>query len=295
MRALVIVNPVAGNGRAARTWHQIRRQVDGLRDCECVVSERVGHARHLAQSAAAAGYERVIAVGGDGTVGEVASGIAHTRTALAVIPAGTGNDCSRNLGIPTDVAAAANLAVCGPIRRVDLGEVQTSRGTTHFVGVAGFGFDAEVAWRVNRMPKVVGGTVPYVLGLLHTLWQFDAPHMRISLDDQALEQPVFLVAVGNGANYAGGMRIAPDAVMDDGLFDVCVVGDLSRLDVVRLVPKMYSGGHRGHPAVQFFRCREVRADSPRRVRCQTDGELVGDLPARFRIHPVGLHCVTGRL
>jgi YegS/Rv2252/BmrU family lipid kinase len=292
VRALVIVNPVAGNGRAARVWKQVRPDVDGLRQCECVTSERVGHARELARSAAQAGYERVVVVGGDGTVCEVASGLANTLTAVAVIPAGTGNDCCRNLGIPTDMVAAANLALNGPIRGVDLGEIQTAQGSTHFVNVAGFGFDAEVAWRVNSMPKVVGGTVPYVWGVLQTLWHYSSPRMRISLDERELDQPVFLVAVGIGACYGGGMRIVPDAIIDDGLFDVCVVGEVSRLEVLRLVPKIYSGGHRGHPAVQFFRCREVRAESVAPVRCQADGELAGELPANFKIHPGGLRCVT---
>jgi YegS/Rv2252/BmrU family lipid kinase len=292
VRSLVIVNPVAGNGRAARVWKRVRLEVDGLRRYECVTSEYVGHARELAHSAVQAGYERVVAVGGDGTVNEVASGVAHTQTAIAVIPAGTANDCCRNLGIPSDMVAAAHLALNGRVRRVDLGEIQTAQRTTHFVNVAGFGFDAEVAWRTNAMPKLVGGTVPYVLGVLQALWRYDSPRMRLSLDERQLEKPMFLVAVGNGASYGGGMRIVPDAAVDDGLFDVCVVHEISRLEVLRLVPSMYSGGHRSHPAVQFMRCREVAAESESPVRCQADGELVGDLPARFTIHPGGLQCVT---
>jgi YegS/Rv2252/BmrU family lipid kinase len=292
VRALVIVNPVAGNGRAARVWQQVRADVDGLRHSECVLSERVGHARELAQSAAQAGCERVVVVGGDGTMCEVASGVAHTQTAVAMIPAGTGNDCCRNLGIPSDARAAANLALDGPVRAVDLGEIFTAEGSTHFVNVAGFGFDAEVAWRVNAVPKFVGGTVPYVWGVLQTLWHYNAPRMRINLDDHELEQPVYLVAVGIGACYGGGMRIVPDAIVDDGLFDVCVVGNLSRLEVLRLFPKIYSGAHRGHAAVQFFRCRDVRAESLSPARCQADGEQAGDLPASFKIHPGGLQCVT---
>jgi YegS/Rv2252/BmrU family lipid kinase len=292
VRALVIVNPVAGNGRAARVWQQVRADIDGLRQSECVMSERVGHARELAQSAAQDGYDRVVVVGGDGTMCEVASGVAHSQTAVAMIPAGTGNDCCRNLGIPTDVVAAANLALAGPIRAVDLGEIQTPGGSTHFVNVAGFGFDAEVAWRVNAMPKIVGGTLPYVWGVLQTLWRYSSPRMRITLDDHELEQAVFLVAVGIGACYGGGMRIVPDAVIDDGLFDVCVVGNLGRLEVLRLFPKIYSGAHRGHAAVQFFRCREVRAECGTSARCQADGELVGALPASFTILPGGLQCVT---
>src|SRR5258707_10234857 len=113
------------------------------------MSERIGHARELAQSAAQAGYERVVVVGGDGTMCEVASGVAHTQTTVAMIPAGTGNDCCRNLGIPNDAPAAAKLALDGPLRAVDLGEIFTAEGSTHFVHVAGLGFDAQVARRRN--------------------------------------------------------------------------------------------------------------------------------------------------
>jgi len=293
VRSLVIVNPVAGNRRAVKVWERVQLRVDGLRQCDCVISECMGHARELAQSAAQAGYERVIAVGGDGTVSEVASGVAHTPTAVAIIPAGTGNDCCRNLGIPSDPLAAGNLALRGAVQHVDLGEIQTGQGTTYFVNVAGFGFDAEVATRANSMAKLGSGTVPYVLGVLQALWRCSSPLMRLCVDARKVEQPVFLVAVGIGASYGGGMRIVPDAVIDDGLFDVCVIGAISRLEVLRLVPKMYSAGHRAHQAVEFFRCRELRAESTSRVRCQADGELVGELPATFKIHAGGLQCVTG--
>src|SRR5258707_13735896 len=144
------------------------------------MSERIGHARELAQSAAQAGYERVVVVGGDGTVCEVASGVAHTQTAVAMIPAGTGNDCCRNLGIPTDALAAANLALDGSVRPVDLGEIFTAKGSTHFLNVAGFGFDAEVARRVNAVPKFVGGTAPYAWGAPPTPWAYKAPRLRTS-------------------------------------------------------------------------------------------------------------------
>jgi diacylglycerol kinase (ATP) len=295
VRSLVVVNPVAGNGSAPRVWARVGHALStgGVADWECVMSEGKGHARELARAAAKSGCERVVAVGGDGTVCEVANGIARTDTALAIIPTGTGNDSGRNLGIPSDPLAAARLALSGPIRTIDLGEIETPQGSTYFVNVAGFGFDAEVTTRVNAFPKLGGGTLPYVLGVLQTLGQFRSPSMRITLGDRIVERRVFLVAVANGACYGGGMRIAPDALPDDGLFDVCVVSDLSRLEVLRLIPKLYSGRHRSHPAVELLRCREVHAQSTVRVRCQADGELVGDLPASFKIHPGGLRCVTG--
>jgi diacylglycerol kinase (ATP) len=289
---LAIVNPVAGRRAGVHALDRVRARFGLVRAWDLVFSERPGHARELAR-AAVNDYARVVAVGGDGTVGEVANGLAQTRTALAVIPAGTGNDVARNLNIPRDPIAAAQLALTGTPRPIDLGEVTTSTTTLYFINIAGFGFDAEVAWRVNRLPKVGGGTLPYVAGVLGTLFQYRAPLIRLRLDSRAVEARIFLVAVGNCASYAGGMRIVPDAQPDDGLFDVCVVKNLSSFEVVRILPSLYSGGHVRHPAVEIVRCRDITVDAPGRVLCQADGELVGALPARFRLRPAALRCVTG--
>jgi diacylglycerol kinase (ATP) len=292
VRSLVVVNPAAGKGRALHVWRQAQTALDG--DYQCAMTEHPGHARELAAVAARDGFLRVIAVGGDGTISEVANGLANTSTELAIIPAGTGDDCAHNLGIPGNPRAAARLALSGLARPIDLGEIQTSDGARYFLNIAGLGFDAEAVWRVNHLPSwlALGGTLPYVLGVLQTLGRYQSPPIRISLDQRTLEKPVFVVAVANGASYAGGMRIAPDALVDDGLLDVCVVGALGQRQVLGLLPKMYSGGHRNHPAVEFWRCTELRAESPAHVRCQADGELVGALPATFKIHPGGLRCVT---
>lgn len=264
-----------------------------FRTWDVVTTGHPGHARQLAVTAAAEGYERVIAIGGDGTINEVANGLAHSQTALGIIPLGTGNDSATNLGVPSDPLAAAEHAMSAEPRQIDLGEIRTNAGTAYFVNVAGFGFDAAVAWRVNRMPKLIGGTLPYLAGVLWTLWQYRAAPIRICADDRVIDQPVFLAAVANGAAYGGGMRISPRAQPDDGLFDVCIVSDLSRIQVLRLVPKIYSGGHVGHPAVEMLRCVSLTAEATAQVRCQADGELAGDLPAQFKIHPAALRCVTG--
>ena len=294
MATLAIVNPAAGNGRARRVWEQVRRDVDGVRRWDCALSERVGHARDLALAAASAGYERVVAVGGDGTLCEVASGLVGSETALASVPAGTGNDCVRNFGIPRDARSAARLAASGAPRPVDLGEIRTPHASTWFLSVAGFGFDAEVAWRANRARRVVGGPGVYVLGVLQALRHYASPTMRLWIDGRVvIEGPIFLVAVANGASYGGGMLIAPDARPDDGAFEVCIVHRLSRLEVLRMLPSLYSGGHRHHPAVEFVRCSELHAESAEAVRCQADGELVGTLPATFTIRPGALRYVTG--
>jgi diacylglycerol kinase (ATP) len=291
VRSLIVVNPVAGKGKGGRVW----RSLTGIATGDHVLTERVGHARDLALRAVADGTERVVAVGGDGTVSVVANGLAGSNTALAIIPAGTGNDCARNLRIPTDPPAAARLALSGEQRAIDLGEVHTSSGSTYFVNVAGFGFDAEVAARVTDLPAVlaVGSTLPYVAGVVQALWRYQSPRMCIAADDRQLDRRVFVVAVANGPSYGGGMRVAPDARPDDGVFDVCIIGALSRAGALRMVPRLYSGGHRTHPAVEFWRCAELHASSPADVHCQADGELVGSLPATFTIHPGALQCVTG--
>jgi diacylglycerol kinase (ATP) len=139
-----------------------------------------------------------------------------------------------------------------------------------------------------------GRTVPYVVGVLQALWRYQARRICLSVDGHQLEKDVFVIAVANGPGYGGGMQVAPDARPDDGVFDVCVIGALSRAEVLRLVPMMYSGGHRTHAAVEFVRCTKLAARSAANVHCQADGELVGRLPATFTIHPGGLQCVTGR-
>jgi diacylglycerol kinase (ATP) len=290
---LAIVNPVAGNGAAARMWDRLRAQSELARHWECATSQRPGHALELARAAADKGYDRVIAIGGDGTISDVGNGLAHSTTVLGIVMAGTGNDIGRNLGIPRDPRAAARLAVSGAARPLDVCEVRTREHTRLVLGVASFGFDAEVAWRANRMPKFGGGTLPYVAGVLQSLWQYRAPPIRLTIDHHVVHKRVFLVAVGNLPSYGGGMRIIPHAQPNDGLLDVCVVKEVSRFEVLRMLPRLYSGGHVGHPAVEMLRCRSISADADGRVLCQSDGELVGDLPAHFAIQPAKLHCAMG--
>jgi diacylglycerol kinase (ATP) len=290
---LAILNPRAGNGAAARVWAHVQANVPEVRQWDCATTQAPGDATHLAASACGT-LDRVVVIGGDGTASEVANGLAHSKTAMAIIPAGTGNDLRVNLGIPADPVSAAQLAATGEPRPIDLGEIQQPNGARYFVNIAGFGFDAQVAERVNKLPKLGGGTLPYLAGVLQTLWQYRSPSMRLTLDQRVVEEPVFLVAVANCASYGGGMRIAPRAEPDDGAFDVCIVKNLSRLEVLRLLPKLYSGRHVTHSAVEIVRCREVSADASGRVLCQADGELVGALPARFAIRPGALQCVTPR-
>lgn len=289
VRACFVVNPAAGRGKARRTWQAIA-PLAADHGATVHFTEGPGHGTDLARRAADAGYDRVVAVGGDGTVSEVVNGLMGTGSALGIIPSGTGNDLCRTLRIPFRAADAAEHALSGATRPIDVGEIEGGR---YFINIAGVGFDAEVSRAVNAFPKYLGGTVPYVLGILKTLWRFHPAPMEIDVDGQRYDRKVFLMAVGIAQVYGGGMRMLPDASIDDGLLDICIGGDLGRAEILKLVPKLYSAGHVGHPKIEFARGKRVTVRSPVPVAVHADGDLIGELPKTFLIHPGALSVVSG--
>lgn len=284
-----IVNPIAGKGKAKAVWSAIAPYAQSLGAQVCF-TKGPGDATELARSLAAAGAERVVAIGGDGTVSEVVNGLMGSGACLGVIPGGTGNDFCRVVGIPFAPLPAAQLALTGAAAPMDIGQIEGGR---YFFNVAGIGFDAEVARAVNSYPKYLGGTIPYLLGILKTLWRYRPAPMEIEVDGRVYQRKVFLLAVGIAQAYGGGMRVLPDAKVDDGLLDVVIAGDVGRMEVLRLVPKLYKAGHVGHPKVEFTRGRHIRITSPQLVAMHLDGDVVGTLPASFLIHPGALGVITG--
>ena len=295
---MFIVNPVAGRGRVERAQAVLHaaRGGEGADALEVAFTERPGDAVRLAQDAAAAEYDPVVAVGGDGTVHEVVNGLLRFRgsiPSLAVIPTGTGNDFARSVGIPTSVREALDLVVgsAGALRPIDTARV----GNRYFVGVAGAGFDARVAKAVNAAPnRMKVGALPFVYYTLREIVRNRNPELTVDLDGGArvLTQRSLLVAVANCRFSGGGMQLAPDAEPDDGLLDVCLIGDASATEVVRLLPSVFSGGHVRHPKVSIQRAATVRVSGPAGVEAQADGELIGGLPLEISVVPRGLRVVT---
>ena len=285
---IAVVNPVAGGGRAGRLWSRL-----GL-DVRCAHTRWPGHARQLAAAAVQAGVRRVIVVGGDGTVSEVAAALVGTSVVLAIVPAGTGNDFAFTLGVPPRADAAAHLALAGSARVVDVGMVERAApdgGCATFVNVAGCGFDAEVVRCIGRMRAAGGGSLAYLSAVLRTLARAKPIALTLVLDNTLrLRRRAVGVAVANGSHYGGGLHIAPRASVDDGWFDVCVVGDVGAAGLLGLLPFLYAGMHGRYPRVEFFRCRAVDIESATGggVGCQADGELVGELPVTFRVEPRAL-------
>lgn len=284
-----IVNPAAGRGSGRRTWDSMVERLRRDHDFTAWHTERPGHATDLARMAADQGYDRVAAVGGDGTLTEVLNGLVGTTTALGIVPAGTGNDFVRAVGIPMEAKAAAEMFMEADARPIDVGRIN---GTRYFINVAGIGFDAEVARTVNSYPKYLGGTIPYVAGIVTTLWRYRPVPLEIDLDGTAIDRKVLLMAVANATSYGGGMQICPDAKVNDGYFDVCIAGDVGRFEVLQMVPRIYSGGHLTHPKVEVYRARrvEVRATTP--VATHSDGEVIGTTPVVFEMLPQNLQVIV---
>ena len=289
MRALLVHNPTAGGGRASGLLGAVAGR---LRAAGVEVSEHATRSledARLAACEAAAAVEAVVAVGGDGTVGACAGGLADAgpgaTAALGVVPAGGGNDAARSLGLPPrDPLAAAALLPRLRRRPADLARV----GERRFLVVAGAGFDAEVNRLANQRLAWARGRARYAGAVLAQLAVGRPAGFRLTLDGHARELRGWLVAVANCQSYGGGMRVAPQARLDDGHLDVVVVGDVGKGEFLRTFPKVFSGRHVEHPAVTVHQARRVELAADRDLVVYADGEPAGALPAAFEVHPAAV-------
>jgi diacylglycerol kinase (ATP) len=290
----LIVNPVAGGGTVGKHWPRIRRilEAEGL-EFEASLSEGKGHAAELARQALNGGYKTVVALGGDGTVNEVINGLmaeGDNEVTLGIIPGEKGNDLARTLGIPFDYAAACRKLLAGKAVPLDLGRITYAHhggeGRHYFINAAGLGFDAEVVRRVTpRLRALSNPTVRYLSGLFLTLASYKNREARIAIEGEELRERVFSIVVCNGRYFGGGMEIAPQAEPDDGLFDVVVIGDFARWEILANLSRVYRGTHLSHPKVKLFRAKEVKVEAQEPMLLQADGELVGATPATFELIP----------
>jgi len=301
--AKVIVNPVAGAYSTRRKWPLISQRLrDAGLSFDHEYTEGVGHAIELARVAASDGYRYLVAVGGDGTVNEVANGILSStssrRTTLGVVSTGTGSDFVRSVGIPRDYAIACS-SVTSPRRLlIDVGVVEYRRAgksqRRFFVNAAGIGFDAEVVEKTERLPKYFGGTIPYLVGLVRTLFSYRNKSVVLRLGTKAETARILTVVVANGCYLGGGMHVAPQAELDDSLLDVMIVGDVGKFELLKTLPMVYKGTHVTHPKVSMEKTPHITIESElsERVLVHADGELLGEAPATFWLMPLALSIVV---
>jgi YegS/Rv2252/BmrU family lipid kinase len=297
LRTKVIVNPVAGAKTTYRKWPLISELLhSGGFPFEFQYTEGVGHAIELAREATTNGYQFLVAVGGDGTVNEVANGILQSRdcggASIGIISTGTGGDFIRTAGITKDYIKACSC-ICGDNRRlIDVGVVEYQKsGQTckrFFVNSAGVGFDAAAAEAASHLPKIFGGTIPYILGLLKSIVSYRNKTVTVKMGDSEEHKRVLSIIMANGCYFGGGMFVAPQANLYDGLLDVISVGDISKLDLLKTFPKIYKGTHITHPLVKMEKATRIEIKSSEKVVIQADGEFLGECPASFQMMPAAL-------
>ncbi len=263
-----------------------------------VETEAPGHAQELARQAASQGHDRVIAVGGDGTVQEVVNGLIESETALSlgILAGGAGNDLARSLHLPKRGEDALAVALGGALLRIDVGIASRGDGLRperrYFAAAGGVGFDAQVAAAMYRRAWWQRGRIGYLLSTLWELQRFHNRTLRLRLDTPdgplELERTALFIAFANGMYYGGGMQICPSATVLDGWMDLCIVGDISRLEAIRQLPGMYHGAHVTHPAVEFQRARSVTLEGDADTRVHLDGEPFGTVPLRLEIQHAAL-------
>ena len=268
-----LVNPAAGRGAGAAQIHRLRI-LASKNGAGLVMSRSAADLTEQARRAVADGVERLVVAGGDGTLHHVAQGLAGTACALGVVPVGTGNDLAGTLGIPAKLEGAVTRAVAGEVRRIDLLRV----GETLCIGYAGVGFDSEAA-RVASEVRRLRGQLVYLYAVLHTLATFKPPMMRVVYDGGSFEGRAMFVVAANLPRFGGGMRIAPEAVIDDGLLDLVIVREISRARLLAIFPRVYSGKHVSHPAVTLVRTARAEITLDRPMTLYGGGEPVQPMTA----------------
>jgi YegS/Rv2252/BmrU family lipid kinase len=279
-RVALIVNPMAGGGRAARALPEAEAALVRLGiDFHTERTTSLEHAEEIACAAVAAG-EIAAALSGDGLIGRVAGVLAGTDAVLAILPGGRGNDVARVLGIPRDPALACEVIAAGHVRTLDVGDA----GGRSFIGIASCGFDSD-ANRIANATRLVRGNLVYAYGALRALAAWKPAGFELELDGRPLSFTGYCVVLANSRAYGGGMYVAPDAELDDGLLDVVLIGRVSKRRFLLDLPKVFKGRHVHSPAVHVERARRVRVNADRPFAMYADGDPIGDLPLVVSARP----------
>ncbi len=302
---LVIVNPNAGRRKGEKDWEKISRLLrdKGIR-YKAVFTKSPRHAIDLSVTHIESGYKKLIVVGGDGTMNEVVNGIFTQKRyptsdiSLGMITVGTGNDWGRMFKIPGDYDMAISTIILNNSFVQDAGVVKFHYGdkqsSRYFVNIAGIGFDALVVSKTNKMKeKGKSGPWSYLKSIITSLIKYRHTSTKISIDNMEINNSVFNISIGICKFNGGGMMQLPDAVPDDGLFDITVINKIKKHDVLLNIKRLYNGTINKHPMVETYRGKSVFIDSKPLIHLETDGESLGHSPFTFEIIPKSIRVLIG--
>ncbi len=302
---LVIVNPNAGNGKGKKDWDRIA-EIFARENIPIVphFTERKGAATDLAREAAKDGFRRIISVGGDGTLNEVVNGLftqnycSPSEFTLGLIPVGTGNDWGRMFGIPLMYEGAVSALKACKVMPHDIGIISYYSGNeyhkSYFINIAGLGFEAVVVKKTNKQKdKGRSNKAIYFYNLLTSLLSYKNTEADLIIDGRKTKAKVFSINVGNGRYCGGGMRQTPDALPDDGLLDITVIRDMSKMEIIKSLPLLYDGTILSHSKVDGYRAKNLKVESKSLLYAEADGETLGHTPAEFSIIPSAINIIYG--
>lgn len=299
----LIVNPVAGNNNAYKNWPDVNRLIqNSLGELSAEFTTGPLDATRIARQALLAGYENIVAMGGDGTLNEIVNGffnggkLINPEANLGVIPMGTGADWMKTVDITDDIEQAVARIEQNSPHKCDLGLITLdSEGepfSRYFLNIGDAGFGGALVGIVNQSTKALGAFFAYLIGLLKTLAVYQNKPVQIKIDDSfEKEMRINSVTVANGQYFGGGMWIAPKAKIDDGLFEIIIVGDINRREALANIHRLYNGTLANHPKVTYLQGKRVSLNSEMDVLIEADGEQVGKLPATFEIIPAALNFI----
>ena len=284
MKATIIVNPISGrhNGNAAAMAAQRILSAAGW-EIDTKVTCCPGEAETLARQLIDTKPDMLIACGGDGTITQVISALAGTDIPTAIIPAGTGNDLCRTLGIPINPSAAAEGILNGRKAYIDL--LSINNGQFHSVNITSLGFDAMVADRINRRYRLLGGRMAYLTAVFQEMIRLRATQVTVEVDGHMWQGKALLAAVANARCYGGGMQIAPAAKVDDGLADVVIVEYVGRMEFLMNLTRVIRGCHLQHPKVHFWQGQHVTITTESVVPVLADGDIICKTPLEVKVLP----------
>ncbi|MBU4047073.1 diacylglycerol kinase family lipid kinase [bacterium] len=280
MKAELIVNLTAGGGKPHKHLNTVLKYLkeNGLNFKVCTTSHQ-GEAVELAQKAADNGAELIVSVGGDGTVNEIVNGIMKSKNdpPLGIIPLGWANDFIKSTDIPSDIIEACKILIKGKTKKIDIGVINNQ---IYFANICGVGFDAEVAQLANHMKskhpnlRILSAFVYVFATVKKLLSPFSYHNVKIKFDGQEIHSKILFIAISNGKIYGGRFKITPEAILDDGLLEVCVVEEMGRFKYLSIIPKVFKGTHASIKGINFYRAKEVVIQSSEPVLAQVSGEVI---------------------